>query len=113
MIHREAGMGRAIWILAALVVVYVGAYLLLLERRGDSLSNDRPMYYIAPLYRIRSGVVVTLLRPAHSVDRRWIRPSYWKYDGIIILNEGGYIMVNEGRPVDDDWWPTSSPMGGP
>lgn len=63
------------------VVVYCGAYLLLLNGKqywpsGVDSSTGQNLYSVTPQYRIASGWIARALAPAHWLDQR-VRADHW------------------------------------
>src|SRR5688572_30033146 len=73
-------MKRAIWILAALLVLYVGAYLVLLHpvpSLGPRAAVGFPDYRIGR-HSFDSPAVFWMFYPLQQLDVR-LRPSYWMF----------------------------------
>ena len=69
-------MRKATWTIAVLLVVYIGAYLVLLNP-DRVVIHDSGSYYSSPVYRVGGEVTDTVLLPIHLADRL-LRPKRWQ-----------------------------------
>ncbi|MGQ0633485.1 MAG: hypothetical protein ACT4QC_02650 [Planctomycetaceae bacterium] len=94
-----------IWLRAAAapalaLMVYFGAYLLMLERKvyspiGTDQATGQNLFDVEPWYRIRTPQLENVLAPAHRLDRA-IRREYWT----TIEHSSGRRWKNPGETVD-------------
>ena len=73
--------GYAMCAVLALLAIYFGSYLCLLERKvywpdGVDPATGNNRFYIEPKYRFDSDRLPFAMLPAHRVDRR-LRETFW------------------------------------
>jgi hypothetical protein len=61
-------------VLAALPVLYVGAYFLNVQRGVDEFPSTFPKHVVR--YAVGGCISEGVFRPIHEADR-WLRPNYW------------------------------------
>jgi hypothetical protein len=68
-------------VLAAMPLLYVGSYLLLVKAERPfnvALSGPGPFPIRKPTYRLGGSFAATVFAPLHATDKQ-VRPQYWSY----------------------------------
>ena len=96
-------MKKVTWTIAALLALYVAAYLVLLKPDSFVIPGGGPPYYLGPIYRAGGEVAEAAFRPIHLVDRL-LRPERWQVPNedlpdVIPFRERPVVPLRE-RPIE-------------